>query len=202
MALTNNTNYRKKTITINKKVDNVLQTTGGFPKVHSITEAFGSFPAITDTALSVMNTPDYTARLNAFYLFLETAYDYFDRDQVLNNAFGADAVLCPLDNSVPDPIVVASVHASMTANGTPKANHLSWIIMLTEDVTQDTPYTFEVDLEDAQGNLIRTLTVNGIIPAGDSTHTASNSEKIYIPEADDTDSGELIVYSSTSTVQI
>lgn len=186
MALTNNTKFRRVELTINKKVNGSLESSVDFPKVHSITDLFGAFPAITEAALMSLTDAAYSARLTAFYDFLEQGYPFFLRNQVLNAASGTDAVLCPLDNSAAPVIGVTSFGAGMAPmNSSTYDNYLEWDIVIDQPAPQDIPYYFDVNLTDKNANIFRTERVHGIIPAGQTSH-ASGNLSIYIPEADDT----------------
>lgn len=184
MAVTNNGKYRRLSLTINRKLNGSLVTTDGFPKAHNITDAFGAFVAITNANLELLPDGQYTTRLNAFYAHLEAIYDFFDRGNVLNPSNGTDAVTCPLDNSVPEGIVVTSYGGSLTpVTGGTDSDHIEWSIFVSSPVTQDTPYQFEVAIEDRFGNTIRIEYLSGIIRSGQSSHISlDDNQYIYVPE--------------------
>jgi hypothetical protein len=186
MALTNNTKYRRITLTINKKVNGSVVTSGGFPKTHSIMDAFGSYTSLTLQQLQTITDAAFNLRLNDFYAFLEGLYFFFNRSFVLNAPSGTDAVLCPLDNS-PSPVIqVVSVEAELLpVFGGSVNNYLVWSIIVAQPVTIDTPYQFRVLLTDEWNNPIRYEICYGIIKANQSSNYSNQDNfSTYIPEAD------------------
>lgn len=184
MAVTNNGKYRRLSLTINRKLNGSLVTTDGFPKVHNITDSFGSFAAITTANLELLPDGQYNTRLNAFYAHLESLYNFFDRSNVLNPSNGTDAVACPLDNSVPEGIIVTSYGASLApVTSSMDSDHIEWSIFVSSPVTQDTPYEFQVAIKDRVGNTLRIEYLSGIIGIGQYGHVSINHDLfIYVPE--------------------
>lgn len=202
MALTNNTKFRRVTLTINKKVNGVLQTTGGFPVTVSILNGFTDpataqvYPLLTSEQFSLLSDPQYNTRLTAFYNHLENTYPFFQRTSVLNVSSGTDAVVCPLNNT-PSPSLptISSINLDMitvTAAGTP--SYLAWVIVISEPATVDLNYKFDVRFTDSMSNIVRTITVTGIIPAGITSIDSYSAlgEATYIMEADTTSNGPLV----------
>jgi len=179
MALTNNTDYRKKTITITKKVNGSMVTTGGFPITVSILSAFGAFPAIDVDAIRTMTSTDYNTRLNGFYDYLELTYPFWTRGTVLNNAFGTDAITCPLDNTPPSLPAVTEFGSSIQTSGSDVL--VTWFVQLAEISTQDVNFQMTVLITDAQGIVVKGEFVVGIIPA--ETLRYDNPSPLLIPEA-------------------
>ena len=180
MALTNNTKFRRVDLVINKKVNGSLQTTGGFPKQHAITDAFAGYAAITQTVLATMPDSEYSLRLNAFYSHLETIYPFFDRSAVLNAPSGTDAVLCPLDNSpapVQQVILPPVVEFQVSAMG---AYQLVWQVSLAQPAVTDTSYYFFAHVLDKSGNLLRVESLYGIIRQGTTTHQSMVNDSVFI----------------------
>ena len=201
MALTNNTKFRRRKLTINKKINGSIDTAGGFPVTVLITNAFPGYPALSDTEFQTLSDADYNTRLTAFYAHVQTLYPFWTPQTALNVSSGTDAVLCPIDNSASPVPVVQSVSAAFEpVNGGTLDDHLTWDIVLTEVVTQDTPYYFEVDLFDKNSNFLRTETVFGVILSGQSSHLAT-TERYYIPEASDPAIGPLSATAKIATVQ-
>lgn len=200
MALTNNTKFRRTTLTINKKVNGALVTTGGFPVTVSVLDSFTDpatsqvYAALTGEQFSLLSDPQYNARLTAFYNHLENTYSFFQRTSVQNTASGTDAVLCPLNNTVPAQPVISSINLEMIAissSGLP--NHLAWTIAISAPSTVDLNYNFNVEFKDTLNQTVRAITVTGIMPAGVTAldSYSSNGEAIYIIEADTTQHGPL-----------
>lgn len=174
MALTNNSKYRRIELTLTKKVNGSLQTAEGFPITVSLLPAFTDpatatvYPLITSLEFSQLTDGAYTARLNAFYNYLENTYSFFLRTVVSNLSNGTDIRVCPLDNTAAPalPSVVAITFELLAlAFGSPAAA-LVWYISLSESSTLDLNYSFQIQIKDSLGNLLRTELANGIIPAG------------------------------------
>lgn len=202
MALTNNTKFRRKKLTINKKVNGSIDTAGGFPVQLNVTSAFPGYAALTDAEFKVMTDADYNTRLSAFYAYVQTLYPFFSTADVLNAASGTDSVLCPLDNTASPTPTVLNVDALMApVGGSTTDNHLEWGITLSDAVTQDTPYYFDIDIKDKNFNFIRTETVFGIILSGQIGHYAGPGEVYYIAEADDLMVQPLNLTAKIETVQ-
>jgi hypothetical protein len=184
MALTNNTKFRRVNFTINKKVNGSLQTSGGFPKQHAVTEAFGAFAAITDQQLEVLTEADYTTRLNGFYDFLEQTYSFYNRSQNLVPASGTDATLCPLSNAA-TPVYTINEPPQLgffeDGNG---GYNLVWSVETNDVVVQDVSYFFDANILDKNANLIRTERLYGIVRQGRGTHSSQvdDGHYIYVPE--------------------
>lgn len=204
MALTNNTKFRRSTLTINKKVNGVLQTSGGFPVTVSILNGFTDpatsqvYPTLTNEQFSLLSDPQYNTRLTAFYNYLENLYPFFQRTSVLNVSSGTDAVVCPLNNSpAPTLPTISSIFLSMlgiSASGT--SSYLGWVLSISEASTVDLNYSFQVEFKDNLNQTVRAVTVVGIIPAGITTldSYSANGEAIYIIEVDTTQNGPLTPY--------
>jgi hypothetical protein len=185
MALTNNTKYRNKKITITKKLNGSLVTEGGFPLTISLLSAFTGYPALTETQFLELTDAAYTTRLNAFYTHLEATYSFYNRNTVQNPTSGTDAVSCPLDNSPAPVISVISIGGFLVAGPDLTSNYLGWTITIDQVAPIPISYFFDIAIKDKHGNLIRTETVNGIILAGLNEHSASdNNIAYYIAEAD------------------
>jgi hypothetical protein len=165
-----------------------LQTTGGFPKIHEIIDAFGTYPAITTANLEVLTDANYTTRLNAFYDFLETTYSFFSRGAVLNASSGTDQVLCPLNNTAA-PVISLASSPQMTLEPLFAAQadvYLTWFIQIDTVAPQDISYGFDMNIRDKNNNLLRTERLYGTIRQGNLTHDSYSDDGhyIYIPEAD------------------
>ena len=164
MALTNNTKFRNTILTIIKKVNGAVDTTGGFPLQVSILSAFTGYAAITEANFLVLNDTDYTLRLNAFYTYLEGAYPFFSRNSALNASNGIDAVSCPLTNIAPPVLTVTGYKGNLSSSGSEM--YLTWDIQLDGAARQDTPFSFVVVIFNAQMVQIATRQVTGIIQTG------------------------------------
>jgi hypothetical protein len=180
MALTNNTKFRRVDLVINKKVNGSLQTTGGWPKQHAITQAFATYPAITQTVLATMTESEYGFRLNAFYSHLESIYPFFDRSAVQNSPSGTDAVLCPLDNS-PAPAQQVIIPPTLEFLISPMGGYqLVWQVSLALPAVTDTSFYFNAHILDKSGNLVRIETLYGIIRQGTTTHNSFVNDGVFI----------------------
>lgn len=70
MSYTYNGQYRCKTLTIDlKDAAGVSQT--GYPKTYVITDAFGSYGALTDQEFQKLTSTEYNTRLADFYQYVE-----------------------------------------------------------------------------------------------------------------------------------
>ena len=174
MALTNNTKYRRIELTLTKKVNGSLQTAQGFPITVSILLAFTDpatstvYPLLTQSEFVQLTDGAYNARLNAFYNYMENTYSFFLRTVVGNLSSGTDAVVCPLDNT-PAPTLPTVVEISFTLLALSygvTASALTWYISLTKPSTLDLNYSFQINIKNSAGAVLRTELANGIIPSG------------------------------------
>lgn len=101
MIYVNNGTYRHTTFILRRFVNGQEKLDGIFPVIERITQAYGSEPALTLDEFAQLDQPQYEARLNSFFLYLEFKYPFFDRDQALATT-GTDLLACPLDYSIQD----------------------------------------------------------------------------------------------------
>ena len=98
MAYVNNGEYRCKILTVNKKVED--ESIPGYPKEYNITSAFGAFSELTTEQFQQLSDGDYTTRLAAFYVYVDTqegdidsaGYTYAEGEE----PYGEDLVSCPI----------------------------------------------------------------------------------------------------------
>jgi hypothetical protein len=195
MALTNNTKFRRSTLTITKKVNGEVVTTGGFPLVVSILPGFTDpstttvYPTITANDFAVLTDGAYNARLLGFYNYLESVHPFFVRASVSNVSSGTNATVCPLSNAPSPTITFAGdpIIGGEPLSGGTLDDHLTWTVSLIEPAPQDVFYYFDVRLKDRNSNIIRTISVNGTIRQGRITHDsyADDGHAVYLPEAYD-----------------
>lgn len=193
MALTNNTKFRRSTLTITKRVNGVVDTAGGFPLTVSILNGFTDpatatvYATITSQDFSTLTDAAYNARLTAFYNYLENQYSFFNRNSVINVANGTDAVVCPLNNTVALIPGIQSIQLDFIAlTGTLEPSSLAWTIFLEAGATVDLNYSFMVQVNDSGGNALKQILVSGIIPAGVTSYNSYtvDGRAIYIEEAE------------------
>lgn len=179
-TLVNNTKYRNITLTVQKRVNNVITETN----VYNLLAAFTGYALITEEQLATLTDAQYFARRDAFYAHVESLVTGFNRTMVINNSNGTDAVTCPLPGVIPTPITVNTFSGSMQPlSGGTLDDHLVWEITLSAVATRDITYSFDVLLKDLNGNPIRTESVYGIVRSGQTTHQSlDDGLAIYIPE--------------------
>ncbi len=197
MSLNNNTKFRRTTLTINKKINEVVQTTEGFPLLVSILNGFTdptvglNYPLIIADNFALMTDSQYNNRLLAFYNYIEATYPFFLRANVIVAPSGTDALFCPLNNNPPpvitavgDPVIFLEHIAGSTVNSIVQDDYLTWFVQITAPVSQDVTYTFLVNIIDRDLNIFRSLLVTGRIRAGSVTHDsyAEDQDAIYIDE--------------------
>ena len=97
MAYVNTGTKRSLTFTVNKTVGGVAVI--GYPKTYDGRLSWGDplYPAISDTTARQLTDSQFTARLNAFHLYVESEEPGFDSGTDFTNASEVtDETTCPL----------------------------------------------------------------------------------------------------------
>jgi hypothetical protein len=94
MAIVNTGDFRNKVITISKTVNG--ESVAGFPKNYNITNAFGSYSALTDSQFAILSDVDYNTRLSDLFIFIDSDNTEIQMSEVniLNSSTGTDTNLC------------------------------------------------------------------------------------------------------------